>query len=225
MIFHLWFVCFEFLRNIYFSYPPQDSPYAEAPPQDTPAGYLARTPCPGPPSTGPPKISLLFFLLPPKISLFVLSLGVFSLKLVVFLKAGELQNARLGSLGHRVKPRRPHQTGPPGAHDDPENSKRAPKFHGKTPRESTKSVISGGKRKKKRIFGPSTLLGATLRGPTIQALPTLWAPTFSRFGPPPFWAPPCGPQLLLGLPTRCPFGSLCRCFCCCFCGCFWVADR
>ena len=56
---------------------------------------------------GEPKISLS----PPKISLSVLSLASSSRGIsVVFEKLGGcLQNARLGSLGHRVKPRQPHQ--------------------------------------------------------------------------------------------------------------------
>ena len=64
-----------------------------------------------------------------------------------------------------------------------------PKFHEKTPNESTKSEILGGRRKKKReILGPHPSLG----GPTLQAPPPFGPPILSRFGPPPFWAPPFG---------------------------------
>ena len=49
------------------------------------------------------KISSFFFFLPPEISLFMLSLGVFSWNFGGVWSAGALQNGRLGSMGHRVK--------------------------------------------------------------------------------------------------------------------------
>ena len=54
-----------------------------------------------PPSARPPKISLFFFPLPPPFRSFSVSLGVFSLNLVVFLKAGTLKCARMGSRATR----------------------------------------------------------------------------------------------------------------------------
>ena len=98
-----------------------------------------------------------------------------------------------------MKPRRPHQTGPPGlAHDSPRTPNvhieglRAPEITTKIPREdpreTQKQRNGGGKGKKKREnFGPSPF----------------WAPTLS--GPHPFWAPP-----FLGTlrgPTRCRLKS------------------
>ena len=98
---------------------------------------------------------------------------------------------------------------PPGlAHDNPGNSKSKtpPKFNEKTPRESTQSVILGGRRKKQR-----EILDLHPSGATNNLVLNSW-----------------------GFSTPCPFGSLCRCscgcFCCCFCcfvaaaccGCFWA---
>ena len=59
----------------------------------------------------PPKIFALFFSLPPEISFFLLSLGVFSLN---FGGVFEDRDAQMCTLG--LEPRRPHQTGPPGLH-------------------------------------------------------------------------------------------------------------
>ena len=115
-------------------------------------------PSPGPPfagpsSAGPPKIS--FFSFPPKISLFVHSLGVFSLNFGGVSEGKGPRKCTFGLSGSSCETPAAHQTGPPGlAHDDAENSNvhfwRAPalhtppKFHEKTPRESTKSEIVGG---------------------------------------------------------------------------------
>ena len=49
-------------------------------------------------SSRPPKISLLFFSLPPEMSSFLLSLGGLLVDFFGFLKAGTLKCARLGSL-------------------------------------------------------------------------------------------------------------------------------
>ena len=57
----------------------------------------AGQPSTGPPSAGPPKISLFFFPLPPSFSFFFSLWGSSRGILVVFLKAGTLQCARLGS--------------------------------------------------------------------------------------------------------------------------------
>ena len=116
-----------------------------------------------------------------------------------------------GLSGCRVKPRRPHQTGPPGLvrTRQPENSKRAhftapalqtpPKYHGRTPRERKKKENCGGGeegKKSAKFWAPtlraptllgSTLLGSTLLGSTLLGS-TLRGPTFSRFWPPPFGA-------------------------------------
>ena len=96
-----------------------------------------------------------------------------------------------GLLGCRVKPRRPHQTGPPGlAHDSP----RTPNVHisgprrfkhhqnstqGSQEREKEERKLWRRSEKKARNFGLPTL-----RGPTLRSA------TFSRFGPPPFGAHP-----------------------------------
>ena len=78
-----------------------------------------------------------------------------------------------------MKPRRPHQTGPPGlAHNNP----RTPNVHISGPRcENTKRGKEERKlwrdegKKKTRNFGPPTLRGPTLRGPTLRG-PTLRGP-------------------------------------------------
>ena len=75
---------------------------------------LRRTPSAG------PKISLLFFPLPPKFLFFSPSL------LVLYFGVFEDRDPQMGLSGCRVKPRRPHQIGPPGlAHDSP----RTPNVH------------------------------------------------------------------------------------------------
>ena len=79
-------------------------------------------------------------------------------------------------------------------HDGPENSKRAfwraptlqtpPKIHEKMPTESTKSDISGGRRKNARNFGP------TLRGTTLLRPHFFWV-----------FAPALSPVVVKHLPT------------------------
>ena len=93
-----------------------------------------------------------------------------------------------------------------------------PKFHEKTPNESTKSEILGGRRKKKReILGPHPSLG----GPTFQVPPPFGPPIYRGLGPhraPTLLGPTLrGPHYLA---TRCSFRSLCRCFCCAFAAAF-----
>ena len=61
----------------------------------------------GGPKGGGPKISRFFCSLPPEISFFLLSLGVFSWNFGGVLKTGTLKCARLEFSGCRVKPRRP----------------------------------------------------------------------------------------------------------------------
>ena len=92
--------------------------------------------------------------------------------------------------GCRVKPRRPHQTGPPGFTRQTQELQTCT-FHGpgasnttkiprEDPREGRKERILWREREQKaRNFGP----------------PTLRAPTFSGFGPLPFGPPPFRPPL------------------------------
>ena len=113
-----------------------------------------------------------------------------------FLKAGALQNARLGP------PRR--QTEPPGlAHDDPENSKRAlwraPALQStrRRPERPLREKFQAGRGKKSAKFRAPTLLDATLRAPPHHLALT----SFGGF-----------------CPLSSPFGSLCWCLCCyCLC--------
>ena len=128
------------------------------------------------------------------------------------------------------------------AHDDPVNPKRAfwklpalqtpPIFHQKTPRESTESEISSGRRKQKvRNFGPPHFWA-----PPFGA-PSFWALTFSGFGPPallfagalaaasrpPTVEPPTLAASFQNVYTA--FAVVCAALvsaaCCCFCCCFW----
>ena len=148
-------------------------------------------PSAGPPSTGPPppdrpNISLFFFPFPPPFRSFCVSLGVFSLNFGVVFEFRNPKMCTFGLSGCRVKPRRPHQTGPPGlAHDSPRTPnvhisgplrfKTPPKFHEKTPKRHRKSETVAGKGRKSAKF---------------------WAPHHLRSGPHPFGAPPFrGPTL------------------------------
>ena len=101
-----------------------------------------------------------------------------------------------------------------------------PKFHEKTPRESIKSEISGGRKKKKLeiLPPPSGRSGPRPSGPTLCPSPLFLGLGLHSFGPypsgpPPFWAP-IWPSTFIGFAHSPPFGSLCSCFCCCF----WTAD-
>ena len=72
-------------------------------------------PPPPPPSAGRPPLDPFRWtahLLPPEISLFVLSLGVFSLNFGDVGSVGALQNARLEFSETSCETRRPHQTRP-----------------------------------------------------------------------------------------------------------------
>ena len=88
-------------------------------------------PSTGHPSAGPPKISLFFFPFPPPFRSFCVSLGLFLVEFWWCFEGRNLEMCTFGLLGCRVKPRRPHQTGPPGlAHDSP----RTPNVHISGPR-------------------------------------------------------------------------------------------
>ena len=119
-------------------------------------GLSAGPPSAGPPSAGPPKISLFCFPSPATVFiLFSLSCWSFSLNFGGVFEDRDPQMCTFGLLGCRVKPRQPHQTGPPGlAHDSPRTPnvhisghlrfKTPPKFHEKTPRETQKERNGGG---------------------------------------------------------------------------------
>ena len=116
--------------------------------------------------------------------------------------------------GCHVKPRRPHQTGPPGlAHDSPRtphvhiSGPRRFKHHqnstkGPQERERRKKIVAGRGKKTREILGP----------PPFWA-PPFWAPPFwaPPFWAPPFWAPPFGAPTLraptLRGPTFSRFGA------------------
>ena len=84
------------------------------------------------PSPGPPKMSLFFFPSPAANFVLFFSLWVFfSLNFGGVFEGRDPQMCTFGLSGCRVKPRRPHQTGPPGlAHDSP----RTPNVHISGPR-------------------------------------------------------------------------------------------
>ena len=117
-----------------------------------------------------------------------------------------------GLSGCRVKPRRPHQTGPPGlAHDN----QRTPNAHiwasrrfkhhqnstNKTKREGEKNENCGGRGEKKaRNFGPPPFGAPQLRAPQLRA-PTLRGSTlrglhFFWVWPPILWGPTMTPKIL-----------------------------
>ena len=85
------------------------------------------------------------------------------------LPALQTKKCTFGLSGCRVKPRRPHQTGPPGLHTTT-HSKRAhlrvpalqtpPKFHEKTPKERQKERKWGRETEKKREILPPPPFGA-----------------------------------------------------------------
>ena len=157
----------------------------------------------------------LFFSLPPQFSFSLL--GVLSLNFVGVFEGGNPEMCTFGLSGCRVKPRRPHQTGPPGlAHDSP----RTPNVHisgprrfkhhknsTKRPQEREKEARKLWRRreKKARKFGPPTLRGSTLLGPTLLG------PTFSRFGASTLWAPhPWGPTFFFWVWASTLLGSTLR---------------
>ena len=135
-------------------------------------------------------------------------LGSFRWILLVFLKAGTLNIARLEFSGCRVNPRRPHQTGPPGlAHDSP----RTPNAHiwasrrfkhyknstkGPQERERRKKNVAREEGKKARNFGPPHPSGLGLHPSGLH--PSGLHPS----GQLPFRALPFGASTLQG-PTLC----------------------
>ena len=169
---------------------------------------------PGPPSAGPPKISLFFFPFPPPFRSFCVSLGLFLVEFWWCFEGRNLEMCTFGLLGCRVKPRRPHQTGPPGlAHDSP----RTPNVHISGPRhfkhhknstrkkdtqKDTERVKRWREREEKaRNFGPHPS-GPILLGPHPSGAPPFWAPPF---GAPSFWGPTFagfGPSTLRGSTLR-----------------------
>ena len=210
---------------------PLDPPCGEPPSAGQPS---AGQPSAGPPTAGPPFPGPPFpwtalpldrpspgppfpwTALPPdrpKFRSFLPSLGVFSLNFGGVLEGRNHEMCTFGLSDCRVKPRRPHQTRPPGlAHDSP----RTPNVHisrprrfknhqnstqGPQERERRKKIVAG-KGKKKRgppPFGAPQFGASTLRGLHPSGPPR--GPTFSGFGPPPFrattlWGPPlCGPKI------------------------------
>ena len=161
--FHVW----VFVSRFGLDRPSRDRP-SPGPPFPWTALPLVR-PSPGPAlPLDRPKFRSFFTLSRRTIRSFLPSLGVFSLNFGGVFEGRDPQMCTFGLSGCRVKPRRPHQTGPPGlAHDSP----RTPNVH-----------ISG----HLRFKTPPKF--HTLRAPTLRAS-TLRAPTFSGFGHPPFGAP------------------------------------
>ena len=103
--------------------PPPDNPPPDNPPPDNPP---PDNPPPDNPPPDRPKFRSFFSLLPPQFSFFFLSLGVLSWNFVGVLEGRNPEMCTFGLSGCRVKPRLPHQTGPPGlAHDSP----RTPNVH------------------------------------------------------------------------------------------------
>ena len=94
-----------------------------------------------------------------------------------------------GLSGCRVKPRRPHQTGPPGlAHDSPRtlnvhiSGPRRFKHHqtstkGPQERERRKKIVAGRGKKKREILGPPLFGASTFRGLHSSGPPLFGAST------------------------------------------------
>ena len=153
-------------------------------------------------SLGGPKISLFFSPLPPQFLFFSPSLLVLFVEFWWCLKRRGPEMCTFGLSGCRVKPRRPHQTGPAGlAHDSP----RTPNVHisgprrfkhhqnstKKTKREEKRIKNCGGRGKKKReILGPHPS-GHHSSGPHPSG-PHNFGPSLFWVWPPPFGAPPFG---------------------------------
>ena len=178
----------------------------------------AGPPSSGPPSAGPPKISLFFSLSRHSFLFFPPSLvGPFRCNFDGVFEDQDPQMCTFGLFGCRVKPRRPHQTGPPGlAHDKKKNRElQTCTFEGpgasnttKIPRKRPKEMGKRNKQlwrereKKARNFGPPPFgpppFGPPPFGPPPFGPPPFGAPPFGAppFGAPPFGAPPFGaPQL------------------------------
>ena len=158
--------------------PPPDLPPPDLPPPDPP---------PPDPLRRTAQNFALFFPSPATVFiLFSLSCWSFSLNFGGVFEDQDPQMCTFGLSGCRVKPRRPHQTGPPGlAHDSRENSKRArlsapalqtpPKFHEKDQQEREKRIKTvAGEGKKNAKFWAPTLRGPTLRGPTLRGPHFFW---------------------------------------------------
>ena len=142
-------------------------------------------PSTGPPSAGPPKISFFFFTIPPPFRCFCVSL-VFSLNFGGVFEGRNPEMCTFGLSGCRVKPRRPHQTGPLEGSGTSNSTRRPPE------RDRNNETVAGKGRKKREILGPPPF-GAPPSGPHPSG-PTLSGPTLS--GPHPFGAPPFrGPTL------------------------------
>ena len=128
------------------------------------------------PSPGPPKISLFFYPLPPQNSFFSSLSGVFSWNFGGVFEGRDPQMCTFGLSGCRVKPRRPHQTGPPGLHTTTRelqtrtferpgasNTTKIPREDPQRGKKRTNFVAGDGK--KARNFGPPTL-----RAPWVSPL-------------------------------------------------------
>ena len=166
------------------------------------SGPLRRTP-----SAGPPKFRSFFPSPATVFILFSLSCWSFSLNFGGVFEDRDPQMCTFGLSGCRVKPRRPHQTGPPGlAHDSP----RTPNVHisghrrfkhhqnstKKTKRDGKRIKNCGGRGKKSAKFWAPTVRAPTLRAPTLRG-PTTSGPHF-------FWVCPLSPW---GDPPRGPHPS------------------
>ena len=144
------------------------------------SGPLRRTPLRRTPSAGPP--TLFFSLSRNSFILFSLSWWSFSLNFGGVFEDRDPQMCTFGLSGCRVKPRRPHQTGPPGLAHEPQTPNvhisgfRPSKHHQNStrrhPERHNENETVAGKGRKSAKFGPPTLRGPTLRGPT----PSGWSP-------------------------------------------------
>ena len=116
---------------------------------DGPFRWTPPPPCPPPPDNPPPDNPPL---VRPTFRSFFSLFGVFSWNFVGVFEGRGPEMCTFGLSGCRVKPWRPHQTGPPGlAHDKKEERK-----------------LWRRREKKARNFGPPTLRGSTLRGSTLR---------------------------------------------------------
>ena len=153
-------VIFQMLRFLIFFHFLHRTPPALDP--------LPGTPAPDPPPPDRPKFRAFFSHLRPQFSFFFPSFGLISFNFVGVFEGRNPKMYTFGLSGCRVKPRRPHQTGPPGlAHDSP----RTPNVHISGPlrfkhhqistrrppeRERKRAKMGAGEGQKKReILGPS----------------------------------------------------------------------
>ena len=137
-----------------------------------------------------PKFRSLFSLSRRKFLSFFSRWVVFSLNSGGVFEGRNPKMCTFGLSGCRVKPRRPHQTGPPGLHTttrelqtctfERTGASNTTKIPRKRPKEREKRIKNcGGREKKREILGP----------PPFGASP---------FGPPPFGPPPFGAPSLRG---------------------------